>query len=85
MARAAKEPQEKKAKGIAKASKAIKKAEIGKTENIAAAVPVLSHSASKGSKKEAVSPVKAAALSRSASKASKTLELCLLLDITSSM
>ena len=93
MAKAKKAATEKKSKVTAKAIKPIKKepakkkapAAKGKKEALAAAVPVLSRTPSRASKKEAVAPVKAPALARSASKSSKTLELCLLLDCTGSM
>ena len=49
------------------------------------AVPALSRNTSRATKKEVVAPVKAPTFSRSASKSSKILDLCLLLDCTGSM
>ena len=81
---AKKTPEPKATKAIKKDKPAPKKAAAGKgkKEVLAAAVPVLSRGSSK---KEAVAPVKAPALSRSGSKVSKVLDLCLLLDCTGSM
>ena len=73
MARVAKKVEtskEKKPKAVAKASKPIKKGAKGKKAEIAAAVPVLAHTPSRGSKKETLAAA-VPALSRTASRASK--------------